>query len=158
MKAVLITLLSTLVLGGVASAQPADPYNAPYGPPPGAPIPMQAPAPMPPPPPAMPPLAGPHPMGPLRAALMERFDRNHDGRLEPQERRAAIRALRQLARQMAREDRRVAREQARVRRTIRRYDINHDGVVSPDEIPPGAARRLRPLDRNGDGWVDDADF
>jgi hypothetical protein len=90
--------------------------------------------------------------------LMERFDRNHDGRLEPQERRAAIRALRQLARQMAREDRRVSREQARVRRTIRRYDVNHDGVVSPDEIPPGAARRLRPLDRNGDGWVDDADF
>jgi Ca2+-binding EF-hand superfamily protein len=106
----------------------------------------------------LPPGAGPRAPGPLRAAVLARFDRNHDGRLEPAERRAAIRALRNLARQMARENRRMARQQKRVRRAIRRYDLNGDGVVGPDEIAPAAARRLQPLDRNGDGWVDDADF
>jgi hypothetical protein len=45
----------------------------------------------------------------------------------------------------------------RRRDLVRRYDTNGDGVVSPDEMPPGLARRLRPLDRNGDGWLDERD-
>jgi hypothetical protein len=45
----------------------------------------------------------------------------------------------------------------RMRSMVRRFDRNGDGVVTPDEMPPGAARRLRPLDRNGDGWVDEND-
>ena len=40
---------------------------------------------------------------------------------------------------------------------VQRYDRNGDGVVSPDEMPPGMARRLQRLDRNGDGWLDERD-
>jgi hypothetical protein len=100
----------------------------------------------------------PRPVGPLRAALLARFDANHDGRLEPNERRHAIRALRRLARQMARQERRRERAIRKVNGVIRRYDRNGDGVVGPDEAPPRVQQRLRHLDRNRDGWVDDADF
>ena len=93
----------------------------------------------------------------LQQALLDRFDRNHDGRLEPQERRRAIRALRRLTRRMARQERRAEMRDARRQALIRRFDRNGDGVVGPEEMPPGLARRLRPLDRNGDGWLDDRD-
>jgi len=43
--------------------------------------------------------------------LLERFDRNHDGRLDARERRHAARALRKLAKRMARDERRGARPQ-----------------------------------------------
>jgi hypothetical protein len=170
MKSVLLVLVSTLMLGGVARAQPVDPYGAPMGPGARGPGPYNVPigpgGPM----GEQPPRA---PNGPLRAALLERFDANHDGRLEPNERMRAIKALRRLTRHMVRAERRAERaqaradrvgerraerQQARVRDAIRRYDTNGDGIVDPNEIPPAAARRLRPLDRNGDGWVDDADF
>ena len=128
---------------GVASAQPAGPYNAP--PPPVAAVPQ------PPPPPAQ----QARPRGMLRQLLLARFDRNHDGRLEPRERRAAARALRRLARRLM--QRRGPRARARLRGVIQRYDLNGDGNVGPGEMPPAMARRLRPLDRNGDGWVDDND-
>ena len=100
------------------------------------------------------------PRGQFRQLLLERFDRNHDGRLEPKERRHAIRALRRMARKMEIQERRAEGRQAGrdVRgRFLRRFDTNHDGVVGPDEMPPGMARKLRPLDRNGDGWLDDRD-
>jgi hypothetical protein len=106
------------------------------------------------------------PRGQFRQLLLERFDRNHDGRLEPEERRQAIRTLRRIARNMAMQERRTegreARQDGRRRgdrreRLLRRFDTNHDGVVGPDEMPPGMARKLRPLDRNGDGWLDDRD-
>jgi hypothetical protein len=100
----------------------------------------------------------PPPRAALRAQLLARFDRNHDGRLEPRERRHAIRALRRLARQLARQERRIERRAARLNGIVQRYDVNGDGVVGPDELPPGMVRRLRPLDRNGDGWVDNADL
>jgi Ca2+-binding EF-hand superfamily protein len=92
---------------------------------------------------------------------MERFDRNHDGRLDPEERRHAIHALRRMARRMEVQDRRdergAARREERMRELVRRYDRNGDGVVGPDEMPPGLARRLQRLDRNGDGWLDERD-
>jgi hypothetical protein len=110
------------------------------------------------------------PRGQFRQLLLERFDRNHDGRLEPDERRQAIRTLRRIARKMAMQERRAEgreagqggrerghRVEARRERLLRRFDTNHDGVVGPDEMPPGMARRLRPLDRNRDGWLDDRD-
>ncbi|MGH2897794.1 MAG: EF-hand domain-containing protein, partial [Solirubrobacteraceae bacterium] len=109
------------------------------------------------------------PRGQLRQLVLERFDRNHDGRLEPEERRQAIRTLRRIARNMAMQERRTEGREARQdghrrgqgddrrERLLRRFDTNHDGVIGPDEMPPGMARRLRPLDRNGDGWVDERD-
>lgn len=96
------------------------------------------------------------PRGQFRQLLLEKFDRNHDGRLEPQERRRAIRALRRIARNMAMQERRQDGRGVRAR-ALRRFDTNRDGVVGPDEMPPGAARKLRPLDRNHDGWVDGRD-
>ena len=86
----------------------------------------------------------------LRQDILQRFDRNGDGRLEPNERRQAARALRKLARQLARQDRR----QARMHRLIQRYDLNHDGNIDAGEMPPAVGKRLRRFDRNGDGWVD----
>ena len=91
MKTVLIALL---VMSGVASADeyagPPGGYPMPAGVlVPVAPMPVQAPMPQ---------------RAPLRAAILARFDKNHDGVLEPKERRHAARALRRLARQLARED------------------------------------------------------
>jgi hypothetical protein len=42
----------------------------------------------------------------IRQMLLERFDRNHDGRLGPRERRHAARALRKMAKRLARGERR----------------------------------------------------
>ena len=84
--------------------------------------------------------------GPLRQALMARFDKNHDGRLEPRERRQAARALRKMANRL---DRRTQREAL-----IERYDRNGDGRVGPREVPPAVRDRLRRMDRNGNGWVE----
>jgi hypothetical protein len=73
----------------------------------------------------------------MRRAMIARFDANGDGRLQPQERKQAKRAIREKRRQ----------------RFIQRFDTNRDGNVGPGEVPPEAAKRLRRLDRNGDGWV-----
>lgn len=134
MKLAALAIATTLGLAGLAHADPADPAN-----------------------PA-------RPRGQFRQLLLERFDRNHDGRLEPQERRQAIRTLRRIARKMAMQERRAEGRQAGRQggrdlreRALRRFDTNHDGVVGPDEMPPGMARKLRRLDRNGDGWLDDRD-
>lgn len=139
MKLAALAFLTALGLGGVAAADPAGPVNPPAGP--------------------VAPRAD-RPRGQLHQLLLERFDRNHDGRLDPEERRHAIRALRRLARRMELQERRAergARREARMRELVRRYDRNGDGVVSPDEMPPGLARRLQRLDRNGDGWLDERD-
>jgi hypothetical protein len=158
MKLVALAFVTTLGLGGVVHADP------PQGP--------------------------ARPRGELHQLLLERFDRNHDGRLDPQERHHAIRALRRLARRLAIQerraehrneardgraeyrseardrrtegqsearDRRTERRDARNRALVERFDRNGDGVVTPDEMPPGMARKLRRLDRNGDGWLDDRD-
>jgi len=140
MKPVALAFASLLVAAGAAYAQPADPYGPP--PPPAA---------------ALGPRARPE-MAALRAALLARFDRNHDGRLEPRERHAAARALRRLARRLDRQARRQARRDGQLGAVIQRYDLDGDGNVGPGEMPPEMARRLRRLDRNGDGWVDDGDF
>jgi hypothetical protein len=154
MKLAVLAFVTTLGLGGVVAADPA-------------------------------PMAPTHPRGQFKQLLLERFDRNHDGQLDRQERRHAIRALRRLAYRMAMQERRAegrpgardprgirdpqgtdrtardadraARREARRRALIQRYDRNGDGVVGPDEMPPGMARRLRPLDRNRDGGLDDRD-
>jgi hypothetical protein len=148
MKLAALALVTTLGLGGIAHADPA----------------------------AVAPPAPPH--GQLQQLLLERFDRDHDGRLDPRERHRAIRALRRLARRLAMHERRFQgadrpdrpdrpdrsdrsdrpdRRNERIRRLVERFDRNGDGVISPDEMPPGMARRPRPLDRNGDGSLDGRD-
>jgi Ca2+-binding EF-hand superfamily protein len=107
----------------------------------------------------------PAPRGELRQLLLQRFDRNHDGRLEPRERRQAARALHRLANRLVQMDARAMRNgmsapqtdarERRQRKFIRRFDIDHDGNVGPNEMPPGLADQMRPLDRDGDGWLRD---
>jgi hypothetical protein len=75
-----------------------------------------------------------------RAALIARFDANGDGRLQPQEKRAAKQAIR-------------AKRAMRVQRFIARFDANGDGNLGPGELPPEKAHKLRKFDRDGDGWV-----
>jgi Ca2+-binding EF-hand superfamily protein len=86
----------------------------------------------------------------LRQELLARFDRNGDGRLEPGERRQAVRALRKMARKLARE----GRGMKRAARMMRKYDLNHDGVIDQGEMPPAVGAKLRKFDRNHDGWVE----
>jgi hypothetical protein len=57
-----------------------------------------------------------------------------------------------------RRERRQLRRERRIQRIIRKYDLNHDGIVDQGELPPRLARRLARLDRNGDGWIDQADL
>ena len=90
----------------------------------------------------------------LRRALVETFDVNGDGRLGPRERMRAVRVLRRIERRLAADD---PRGRA-VRGALRRYDRDGDGNVGPGEMPPAMAKRLRRLDHDGNGWVDDADF
>lgn len=76
-----------------------------------------------------------------RAARIRRFDANHDGQLDPQERRTA----------------RAARLDRLKQRLLARFDANGDGNLTPGELPPRLERKLRRLDHNRDGWIDDAD-
>lgn len=78
MKLAALAVLTTLGLGGVAAAQPAPP--APRN---------------------------PHAAeraaerNEMRQMILARFDANHDGQLDPRERRHAARALRRMARELA---------------------------------------------------------
>lgn len=83
---------------------------------------------------------GRQPRGRMRAAVIAKFDANGDGRLQPEERRLARRAIH-------------AKRMERMGRFIERFDTNRDGNVGPGEMPSGQAHRLRRFDRNGDGWV-----
>jgi Ca2+-binding EF-hand superfamily protein len=95
----------------------------------------------------------PRPRGELRQLLLQHFDRNHDGRLEGRERKQAARALHRLAKRLAKTDK--GQRRARI---MQRYDRNRDGNVGPREMPPGLADELRPLDRDGDGWLDNREL
>jgi hypothetical protein len=88
----------------------------------------------------------------FKRALMDQFDANGDGRLGPQERMRAIRVLQRIQQKLA-----GGSQQQRgkkMQRFIQRFDTNHDGNVDRSEMPPGAARKLRRLDRDRDGWVE----
>jgi hypothetical protein len=102
----------------------------------------------------------------LKRALMLQFDVNGDGRLGPRERQRAIRVLEKIQRKLAgradgpqrgQQVDRGAQAQPRrqkMRRFIQRFDTNGDGTVDRSEMPPGAANKLRRLDRDGSGWVE----
>lgn len=89
----------------------------------------------------------------LKQALMQQFDKNGDGRLGPRERMRAVRVLARIQRKLA------GREGAQQRpglkkKFIQRFDTNGDGNVDRSEMPPGAARKLRRLDHDRDGWIE----
>jgi EF hand domain-containing protein len=92
----------------------------------------------------------------LRAALLQAFDKNGDGRLGPRERMHAIKVLQRIEKKLAQGGgpNRQGKRQMMMRRFIQRYDMNGDGQVGPREMPPAAADRLRRFDRNRDGWVE----
>jgi hypothetical protein len=92
----------------------------------------------------------------LRRALIAQFDVNGDGRLGPRERVRAARVLRRIENRLTQPMKQQRGGQ--YRRFMRRYDINGDGQVGPREMPSGAADRLRPLDRDRDGWVDPSEL
>src|SRR5450432_3550611 len=125
MKLAILSLVTALGLGGTALADDGPPGMQ------GAPV-VEA---------DFRAAPGPH-RGELRQAVLDRFDRNHDGRLEPNERRHAVKALRQLARRLAREDRNERIGQRRAQKLIQKYDANGDGNVGPGEVPPNVARKL----------------
>lgn len=85
----------------------------------------------------------------LRAALMEQFDDDGDGRLDQRERQRALQALHRFEGKLAGQQR-----GERARRFVERHDRNGDGDVGPREVPPDTADRLRRFDLDGDGWVD----
>ena len=134
MKLAAVITAALLALPGIAVA---DPYYGPMAPLGGGPPPMAAP-PMAAPPMAQPPMGpmaqgpqGPRgPRGPgrevarerraeMHAMLLQMFDANHDGRLEPNERRQAARMLRRMARQMSRGDGEGGGAAARANRNLR---------------------------------------
>lgn len=90
--------------------------------------------------------------GRLRQALVQQFDRNGDGRLQPQERKQAARALRKLAHRLQTQGRQL-QGQWRRERLIQRFDLDGDGNLGPGEVPPRVKNRLRKVDRNDDGWI-----
>jgi len=95
----------------------------------------------------------------LKRALVQQFDRNGDGRLGPRERMHAIRVLARIQRRLAGRDGQQGQppqgqQRPQMRRFIQRFDTNGDGNVDRSEMPPGAARKLRRLDRDRDGWVE----
>ncbi len=59
---------------------------------------------------------------------------------------------------MEKKQRRLERRARRIQKVIRKYDLNHDGVVDRSELPPRLAARMQKLDRNHDGWVDANDL
>ena|SRR5688572_11239169 len=97
--------------------------------------------------------ASPGAKGQLRQLLLQNFDRDQDGRLGPQERKQAAKALRRVAHRLMRAEMRAGMKHKRNRRFVRRFDLDHDGNVGPGEMPPALADELRPLDRDGDGWL-----
>ena len=104
-----LTLIAVILAGftGLGTVAQADEF---YGPPGEAPIAGQ---------PVAQPMRGQRGQrgqqgpgnGEMHRALLDRFDRNHDGRLEPRERRQAARALRRMAQKLARQERRQGRMQ-----------------------------------------------
>lgn len=100
---------------------------------------------------AVPAAADPADPAPMRKAVIEAFDRNGDGRLEPREQKRAMRVLRRVKARMAQAG---APRGKRMQQLIQRYDVNRDGHLGPEEVPPGLAKRLRKHDRDRDGWVE----
>jgi hypothetical protein len=90
----------------------------------------------------------------IRKRIKAQFDADGDGRLSREERRTARAAV---GMRFAHNKQRKHKLEM-VRKVIRKFDRDGDGVVGPGEAPPRVVRKLKKLDRNHDGWINDADF
>jgi hypothetical protein len=70
----------------------------------------------------------PRPRGQLRQLLLQHFDRNGDGQLQPRERKQAARALHRIAKRLAKADRR----RPQVRR--QQHDGHLDIWIETDDL------------------------
>lgn len=107
-----------------------------------------------------------------RARLLERFDRNKDGRLDADERAEAQKFAKERAgatTRAARERMAKATAAADTLRTEmrRRFDRNANGTIDDDEMPalektvrnrPSTALLRQRFDRNHDGKIDDGEL
>jgi hypothetical protein len=100
----------------------------------------------------------------MRRMLIEQFDRDGDGRLDQRERMRASRALRRMSMRLGQGKRgqqgqqgQRGNRQMRRQKLIQKYDLDGDGNLGPGELPPRVQQRLRRMDRNGDGWLDQRD-
>ena len=83
------------------------------------------------------------------AAMLQKFDTNHDGKLDPAEKRAM-------------HAERKARHQARREELLQRFDKNKDGKLDESERKEMKlalrSERFKTLDANGDGTVSLQEF
>jgi hypothetical protein len=82
-----------------------------------------------------------------RLASTMRLDANHDGRLTKAE-YAATMITRFQSKGMD-----AARAQAKVDRMFAKEDLNHDGVLTADEIKQSTARRFARVDPSRSGYI-----
>jgi EF hand domain-containing protein len=89
--------------------------------------------------------------GPDRAQLLEKFDANHNGVLDPEE-KAAAKAEWQ------------AHRKEREAKMLERFDANHNGTIDPEERQAMQAQRgarraemLKKYDADGDGKLSDSE-
>lgn len=98
---------------------------------------------------------GHHRRGPSQAQLLEKYDANHNGVLDPEEKEAA-------------KADREARHKQREAKMLAKYDANHNGVLDPNEKAAAKkdrqakheARRaemLKKYDTDGDGKLSDTE-
>ena len=93
--------------------------------------------------------------GPDQAQLLEKFDANHNGVLDPEEKQAA-RAEFKAKREQGREQHQAA--------MLQKLDANHNGTIDPKEREAMKAQRetrraemLKKYDTDGDGKLSDGE-
>jgi Ca2+-binding EF-hand superfamily protein len=93
--------------------------------------------------------------GPDQAQLLEKFDANHNGVLDPEEKEAARKGFR-AGREQGREQRQA--------KLLEKFDTNHNGTIDPEERQAMQAQRetrrtemLKKYDTDGDGKLSDSE-
>jgi Ca2+-binding EF-hand superfamily protein len=93
--------------------------------------------------------------GPDQAQLLEKYDANHNGVLDPEEKEAAKTEFR-ARREQGREQRQA--------KLLEKFDTNHNGTIDPEERQAMQAQRearraemLKKYDTDGDGKLSDSE-
>jgi len=103
--------------------------------------------------------AGPRPLGPMHARVLEKFDTDGDGKLSPEERQAALEAAPPEVRQRIEEHR---------QKMLEKFDADGDGQLNDAEraaarealkqrIAEEKQKFLEKWDKDGDGVLSDAE-